>query len=317
MKTVLIDRSLVEANFRQGTTKANIFLYTNALIESGVSYVELDLNALLHTIVVADRSHLIYRLHDAAAIDLVDSLGFGYVLLPLRLSYLAERFNTPVMLEAPFGCEDPIAYMKVVSDNIDLTKFSLVRLLGDLGDGSEIHKIVAAYRSRYSTPLDICPIDTSMNAIDCAVRACLAETDSVTAHLGDGSGFASLEGLYLTLSVLYRQVKNDSFVKGMGKAMFIGKDDLGMNFDAVDALMAIYTHKPRLVPRIDGNRVPIKEVDFFETIVARNRMFRPMTERKLTKVLQFEESVADIRGAIEDCSPELSLLSKKKSDFFS
>lgn len=222
MKTSLIDRSLVGLNFREITNKTDVYMYADSLVKAGVNYIELDLNALSRLPKPSGSENYIFRIERPDECVIANALPFAYAVLPLHLSYLISKIQIPIILEVKIGDVDPIILLKIIADNIDLTKVSLLRLLGDFSlMPNQFDELIKKIRSKYAFSIDICPTNNSLMALSSSIIAYAACVNSITLNFGDNKTFASLEEFFFSLATMYRIIINKNYITGICRAAML------------------------------------------------------------------------------------------------
>ncbi|MCL1831963.1 MAG: hypothetical protein FWG45_03515 [Oscillospiraceae bacterium] len=225
MKPVLIDRSLVNMEFSDGMTPANtdkraVFMYVCALAEAGASYVEVDFQSLIRLPKPSGSENYIYRIGAPEEYVVANALKFAYAVLPLKYAHVLPRLELPVILEVDVGDgTDPMLVfdiLQLISTHLDLTAFEMIRLTGEF-DAQSIPGIVNTYRRRTVIPLDICPRNTTLTALDSAIAAYHAEFDAVTVGYGSDV-YASFEEMLIMLASMYRTFISGTYLEGICKA---------------------------------------------------------------------------------------------------
>ena len=252
MRTAIIDRSLAGVSFKEITIKSDVHLYANSLIEAGADYVEIDLQALSRLPKPSGSENYIFRIERAEEYKIANSLPFAYALLPLKFSYLIGKLEVPVILEIKTGDADILALLKVVSESIDLTGISLLRLVGDFRKQPEDFKnLLTKIRLKYAVPIDICPLNTTLGALGDAIAAYGANIDALTLNFGNSSNFTPLEEFLISMATIYKVIISKSYISGICKAAVVSTIISEMETLNLKMLMKRYRLSPRKIEIID------------------------------------------------------------------
>jgi len=253
MNTVIIDRSLAEMKFLPEAGAGRILLYLCALRESGVTFFELNRQAAERAGIRAYRrakfenntdemrllNAYIFRAESLDDIEFARDIDFRYVILPLRLLYLAGRIPNPVILEVALNNADASGIFEALAENIDFSSLAMLRLTGDfrsLTETDTLGAVIERYRRRYSLPLDISPTNESMTALAAAVSAYTARTDSVSLCFGSNLNSASLEDFLITLTTIYGLFPERTYLNGLSRAAKLAKEIGDANPDNMNLL---------------------------------------------------------------------------------
>ncbi|MCL2070647.1 MAG: hypothetical protein FWH07_00220 [Oscillospiraceae bacterium] len=253
MKTVLIDKSLVGTSFTKGLAddKKAVFLYVCALIEAGASYIELDFDSVVRLPKPSGAENYIFRLNRPEEFVVANALNFSYAVLPLRLSYVMSKLELPVILEIDTGDSDVFDILQIVASNIDLSQYGMIRLTGDFEPDS-IPEIISTYKRRTIIPIDICPKNSMLTALNSAIAAVSANSDAVTVRFGDYKDYASLEELLIMLSSMHKLIVSPDYLEGICKAALISSIfSEGVGRSNLSLMMQKYMHGPLRIPNID------------------------------------------------------------------
>jgi len=290
MRPVIIDRSLVGAGFNaispdsnrepflgcELTDKKAMFSYVCALAQAGVSYVELDFASLVRLPKPSGSENYIYRLGSPEEFVVANALNFAYVVLPLKFAYILPRIDPrlPVILEIDVGDvsnpQNLFNILGLISSEMDLTHFAMIRLTGEF-DPDTLPVIFNNYKRRTIIPLDICPRNTVLTALDTAITAYRHGFDSITVSFGDDNNYASLEELLIMLASMYKIIISPDYLEGICRAvLFSGLFDEFRSFKTLDsigefaqtnlsAMMSRYSLSAPAIPRVDDEPTPCPE----------------------------------------------------------
>ncbi|MCL2109263.1 MAG: hypothetical protein FWH20_07960 [Oscillospiraceae bacterium] len=269
MRTAIIDRSLAGTSFLPIVDKSDILMYTNALIEAGADYVEIDLPALVRIAyldesvdtgdkktlpIVLDRPEMyIFRVERPEEILVANSLPFAYAVLPLKYSHFINKIKIPVILEINTGDADVLALLRIVSENINLTHIELLRLVGDFNGDSqeEFANMLFKIRMMFAVPIDICPLNTTLGALSSAITAFDGGIDSITLCFGNSNNFCPLEEFLITLATVHKFLITRSYVSGICKAAVMSAQFSEIETTNLQMLMKRYRLTPQKVEKAD------------------------------------------------------------------
>lgn len=298
MKTALIDRSLTGLEFREITKKSDVYLYADSLLEAGADYIEIGLTALTRLPKPTGSERYVYRIERPEEYIIANAFPFSYASIPLRLSYLISKIQIPVILEVNIGDVDPLALVKVVSDSIDLTAVSLLRLTGDFKQSpDEFNLLVNRLRMKYAVPVDICPLNNSMSALSTAITAYAARTGSVTLSFAGAGNFASLEEFLIALSSMYGVVVTKNYISGICKSAMLSFLISTIETRNLNLLMKHYGLNSHKIMRIDSQ--PLDKINEYRRVSLSKR--RSATEKKLNKMKIDEERAEKIAEVLKNC----------------
>jgi hypothetical protein len=328
VKTAIIDRSLCDLRFTDEPIKGKsaVKLYCDALEETGVDFIEIALPALLRLPTPTEADRYIFRVKREKDLAVANGLPFEYVSLALNLSYLIPKINKPVLLEVNVGDCDPLTFVQVVSEHIDLTQVALLRLVCDFSQNpAEFDHFVKAYRLRYAAPLDICPLDSSLEAVSQAVTAYAAGVNSITTAFGGGEEllrFAPLEDFIITLATGYRILISSKYIAGICKAMSWAQLFSDIKTQNLLAIMQAYHMSAKAILQVDyavnqaelNQRVRSELVRLHEENTAHG--FRNIADRRLED-LPLDETVAEYASDVlrKSCIEIFGDFHDKKQDF--
>jgi hypothetical protein len=321
MKPVLIDRSLVNTDFADPrppkrpndghSAQKELFLYVCSLAEAGASYVELDFKSLIRLPKPSGAENYIYRLTAPEEFVMANALNFAYAVLPLKFAYVRSRLELPVILEIDVGdASDPMAVfniLQLISTNMDLTQFQMLRLTGDF-DSATVPAIASVYRRRTVIPLDICPRNGSLTALDSAIAAYRANYDAVTVSFGDNDNFATLEEMLIMLGSMYRIFVSGTYLEGICKASLFSSMFALHKRTNLSLMMSKYMHTPTSIEKIDTPFCPKAAADKPKRAAPKVREKPPFknTRGLMTRVVNSmglaEETSDEIMKILDSCN---------------
>jgi hypothetical protein len=310
MKTAIIDRSLCGVIFKEITSKTDAYTYALSLKEAGADYIEIDLNALVRLPEPIGSENYIFRIENIEEFPVANALPFLYAVLPLKLSYLIEKINIPVILEIKTGDADILALLKVVSESIDLTKIALLRLVGDFRkQPDEFRSILNKIRMMYAVPFDICPLNTTLGALSAAITAYEAGIDSLTLNFGNSSNFSPLEEFLISMATVHKLVISRNYISGICKASVMSALISEIKTINLKMLMKRYQLAPQRVEIADGT--PLS----WNPWKGKKYPRRSLIERRLDFMEVEEELSQEIMAQLKKCGVDF-FGRDKKSNYF-
>ncbi|MCL1903450.1 MAG: hypothetical protein FWF94_03420 [Oscillospiraceae bacterium] len=257
MKTVLIDKSLTKMKFNHSfgddnDIKRMLFMYVCALTEAGASYIEVDFDTIVRLPKPSGAENYIFRIGRPEEFVVANALSFAYAVIPLRFSYILPKIEIPAILEIDTGDSDIFEVLQIVSSNIDLSPYSMIRITGNF-DSDIISSVIGNYRRKTIIPIDICPKNNRLSALNSAISAVIAESDSVTARFGDSNNFASLEEVLIMLSSLHRIIVSPNYLEGICKAsLFLSMLSTEADCSNLTMMMKKYMYGTHRIENIDA-----------------------------------------------------------------
>jgi hypothetical protein len=291
-----------------------------------VDFIEISVPALVHLPSFSAADNYIFRIKRENEVAAANALPFAYVSLALNLSYLIPKINKPILLEVNVGDCDPLTFVRVVSEHIDLTQVALLRLVCDFQQNpAEFDRFVTQYRLRYATPLDVCPLDSSLEGVSQAVTSYAAGVNSITLAFGGGDQdvkYAPLEDFLITLATGYRILLSSKYIAGICKAMSWAQLFSGIKTRNLLAIMQAYHMSAKVIHQVDralnqaeiNQRVRSELIRLHEESEAKT--FRNIADRQLNE-LTLDETVVEYaadalrKSCIEICGD----INLKKQDF--
>jgi len=309
MRTAIIDRSLCGVAFKEITSKTDVYMYAQSLIEAGADYIEIDLEALARLPEPSGAENYIFRIERAEEYRIANALPFAYALVPLKYSYLIEKLDIPVILEIKTGEADILALLRIVSESIDLTNVALLRLIGDFNKPPEEFKaILNKIKMLYAVPLDICPLNTTLGALTAAVTAYEAGIGSLTLCFGSNNNFTSLEEFLISMATVHKNIITRSYISGICKAAVMSALIGKIETTNLNMLMKRYQLSPQRVERADG---PPLSYNPWKGQKARRRT---LIERRLDDMEVEDELSEEIIDTLKKCGIDL-YSGDKKNEF--
>jgi hypothetical protein len=310
VKTVLIDRSLVnvefDSNFNIFNNKKAMFMYVCSLIEAGASYIEVDYESLLRLPKPSGAENYIFRIGSPEEFVVTNALKFAYTVVPLKYHYIAPQIQIPAILEIEVGEGDVFDVLRLISSNIDFSPYSMIRLVGDFEPDS-IGQMIAEYKRKTVIPIDICPTNTTLSALNSAIAAFKANADAVTVSFGEYEQFASLEELLIMLSAMYKAVVSPDYLSGICKASILMFSEKKVSNLAV--MIRRYMYRPINIETIDSPGQPDKNrlrPPGMVRLRQRQNFRRSSAVRVLDSMGIEREMSAQIMEILNTCNVELS-----------
>jgi hypothetical protein len=298
--------------------KKAIFMYAESLIEAGASYVEIDYKTLEKILKPAVSQQYIFRINIAEELIVANALEFAYAVVPLRLHAILPMLEVPAILEIEIGDSDVFAVLQLISQNVDFSLVSMIRLVGDF-EPETIETIITKYRRRTVIPLDICPTNGSLSALDSAICAYKSVADAVTVAFGEYERFASLEELLLMLSAVHKVMVSPHYLSGICKAsiflsLFAEDDDKKVS--NLGVMIRRYMHRPISIQNID---MPIDSDEFAvkppNMIRLRNRNTNNGAAARVLRSMGLERETREkIMEILDDCQVDISGVIKNVDD---
>jgi len=298
-RTAIIDKSLCGVIFKEIKGKSDVYSYAQSLTEAGADYIEIDLEALKRLpLPVGGENDVkyIFRIENADECKYANALPFAYVLVPLRLSYLINKLEHPVILEIKTGDADILALLKVVMESIDLANVSLLRLIGDFKKTQEeFAEILYKIMKMSVVPFDICPLNTTLGALSAAITAYYAGVGSVTLNFGNSSNFTPLEEFLISMATVHKVNISKNYISGICKAAVMSSLISEIETLNLKMLMKRYQLSPQRVEMIDG--LPMG----FNPWKGQKASRRSFMERRLDYMEVEEELSEEILDKLKKC----------------
>jgi hypothetical protein len=226
-------------------------------------------------------------------------------LLPLKLSYLIDKLEVPVILEIKTGDADILALLRIVSESIDLTSVQMLRLTGDFKKPPEEFKtILNKIRMKYAVPVDICPLNMTLTGLGTAVAAYEAEIDALTLNFGNSSSYTSLEEFLISMATVYRHIISKNYISGICKAAVISSLISDIETINLKMLMRRYQLSPQRVERADDSPL-------LRSYHHKKSQQRSLVERRLDGLEVEEELSEEIADKLKKCGLDFFSFDKK------
>ncbi len=223
MKTVLIDNSLCALTIKDDAEPDDIGRYIGALAQTGVKYVEIDFRALMKLRRLPRGIGYIFRPVDPMFLRFTEIFRFDYVALAVNEIIKRPKIGIPVMLSLPlpgnFMTRSPHEIVQC-ADNVVDGQVTSVRIRGDfpLISAKDAAQYIDFLKKRVTIPVDICPTNGCMTALNTAISFFGRGTDSITVTMGSSDKYCSLEELMITFLTMYGGCPKDLNMSGLCKA---------------------------------------------------------------------------------------------------
>jgi len=307
MKPVLIDRSLVNINFHADVDKKEAFAYVSAIAEAGASYIELGLNSLVKLPKPGGSEKYIYRLSEPEEHVVANAFEFAYAVVPLNLSYIVPKLTLPVILEIDIDGSDVFDVLPVIASSLDFSRLNMLRLTGEF-DPEAMARNIANYRRKITLPLDICPKNSKLTALDAAIAAYLGSADAVTLSFGDDINYATLEEFLIMLAALHRVIVSRDYLSGICKATMISSLIAETRVTNLSMMMQKYMYCPFNIENADNISQQKRQ------IMLKNAMCELPAAARALSALGLERELSDeIIGVLKWCNMEIGRYSYKET----
>ncbi len=224
MKTVLIDNSLCVLTINDNAGSEDIAHYICALAEAGVKYVEIDFRALMKLRHLPDGIGYIFRPIDPMFMRFTEVFRFDYIALSVNEITKYSKIDAPVLFTLPL----PGNYMtrsprEIVqcAENLVGGQVTSVRIRGDypLMSAKDAAKYIDFLKKRISIPVDICPTNGRLTALNTAMSFFGHGADSITVTMGSSERYCSLEEMMTAFFTIYGGCPKDLDMTGLYKAV--------------------------------------------------------------------------------------------------
>ena len=289
--------------------KKLLFMYVCSLVEAGADYIEVDFEAVMKLPKPSGAEKYIFRLSRPEEFVVANTLNFSYAVLPLRFSYVQQKLEIPVILEVETGDSDVFDVLQVVSANIDLSQYSMIRIIGEF-EPDTIPAIISTYRRRTIIPLDICPSNAGLTALTSAISAFNAKSDAITVKFGDYRDYASLEEVLIMLASMHKIIVNQDYLEGICKAsLFWTMCTTETERSNLMLMMQKYMHGPLKIENVDvlvdDNEAQIKQLLGSRIRAATPNLNTTPTARVLSSLGIDRETSNKIIEILENCSMDI------------
>lgn len=204
METVIIDNSLAEMAYLPTAHAYEFVLYSSALLNGGVQYLEIDSRALRFFDGERDKKRYIFRVNSREDLEATRNYDFAYVVVPLKMNELIDEISSPIILETETDGKNALIMMALVSAFVDTDSCAMIRLTGNFDlDGDKVCSMIRNIRMRYFPPLNICAKNDNLTALSASVSAVMAQADALTLTFGGEGNTASLAEFLLVMNKFF------------------------------------------------------------------------------------------------------------------
>lgn len=204
VKINIIENSLCDAEFSENARPEHLVAYIDSLLEFGASYIEMVTDAFLLLPPTSDLSKIILRMTSPRDLLYINSFDFPYVVLPANLTEYASEIKHPIISEISLHGSNMLQIMSMFEKTFDYSNVAMIRFVDDFKmTSAEMADVIRIYRSKCCRPIDICPTNRYTNAVDKAIAAVLARSDSITMRFGSYDKYAELQDYTISLATLY------------------------------------------------------------------------------------------------------------------
>lgn len=242
MKTVIIDNSLCTLPISERVRPEFIYRYITALAETGVKYVELDFRTVMKMHELPDGIGYIFRLGDPMFAELTQAFDFNYVLVTIQ--DLKERLKlggTPAIIEFPAINGLSRQLVNLAQGQIS-SPISMVRIRGSypLMEGHAVGEMIWRAKNSITVPIDLCPMNAKKTALDMAIKASMADVDSVTMCMGRSKNYASLEDYAFSLMTVHDTLPKELSLSALCRAELLHHIVFGgRSLDLINEIMKL------------------------------------------------------------------------------
>lgn len=205
---IICDNSLCNMDISEKATAKAVQDYILSLFESGIDIVEIDSKSIRFLESINTSNRFIYRAEGLTDLVTASEKSFAYVCVSYDMFFFARKFREIWIKKQnelkdkrikDFGEVKDISYLIEVDGNKksaeellnicrNLTKtesVSAIRITKNFNpDTNELSDFIDRYYDEFNTPLDICPLNTSLNGISAAFEALEKEVNMLTLSFG-------------------------------------------------------------------------------------------------------------------------------------
>lgn len=223
MKTVLIDNSLCTLTIKDDARPDDIARYIGALAETGVKYVEIDFRALMKLRRLPEGIGYIFRPIDPMFMRFTEVFRFDYIALAVNEITKYSRIDSPVLLMLPLPGNYMTKFPREIvqcAENLVGGQVTSVRIRGDypLISAKDAAQYIDLLKKRISIPVDICPTNGRLTALNTAASFFGRGADSITVTMGSSERYCSLEEMMIAFLTMYGGCPRDLNMPGLCKA---------------------------------------------------------------------------------------------------
>lgn len=224
MKTVLIDNSLCALTIKDDARPDDIARYIGALAEAGVKYVEIDFRALMKLRRLPEGIGYIFRPIDPMFMRFTEVFRFDYISLAVNEITKYSKIGAPVLFTLPlpgnFMTRSPREIVQC-AEHLVGGQVTSVRIRGDfpLMSTNDAAQYINFLKKRVSIPVDICPTNARLTALNTAMSFFGHGADSITVTMGSSERYCSLEEMMTAFFTMYNGCPRDLDMAGLCKAV--------------------------------------------------------------------------------------------------
>ncbi len=224
MKTVLIDNSLCALTIKDDAESEDIAHYICALAEAGVKYVEIDFRALMKLGHLPGGIGYIFRPIDPMFMRFTEVFRFDYIALAINEIKKYSKIDAPVLFTLPLPSNFMMGTIRDIfryAENICGGQVTSVRIRGDypLMSAKDAAKYIDFLKKRISIPIDICPTNGHLTALNTAMNFFGHGADSITVTMGSSRRYCSLEEMMTAFFTIYGGCPKKLDMAGLYKAV--------------------------------------------------------------------------------------------------
>lgn len=253
----IIDNSLCNIDFAENAVSKNVKEYVATLFQCGIDYIEVDGKAMSYLPDVNTSDNFIFRLEKIEDFGILTKKRFRYIVLPLSMIAISKKLSAlKIMLEVDCSRYSYDELYEIRNKALAAGCASL-RLVSDFKEKDE--DLIARCTQWDCTPdcmpINICPLNTSLNGVNAAYTA--ADNNASMLTLGFGSPY-----LYTPYErfLLYRSWSFEHFLNMQklpllyAATVFLNMISDSHNY-AIDNLNCILSEKSKIVGIADSGEM--------------------------------------------------------------
>lgn len=252
----IVDNSLCSIDFAERATPKNVREYIASLFQSGVDYAEIDRKAMSYLTDVNTSEKFIFRIEGIEDFEIIARKRFKYLVLPLNMIAVAKKLSSlKIMLEVDcsrYGFDE----LCNIRDKAVAAGCAALRLVSDFGDDNEtITEFIDWNYTPGCIPINICPLNTSLNGINTAFTVLWHEGGMLTLGFGSPYLYTPYESYFLYQSCrfdFFCNPQNIPFLFAAAAYFSAISDD--HNF-ALDNLNNILNERRKIVGNVDSGEM--------------------------------------------------------------
>lgn len=252
----IVDNSLCSIDFSERATPKSVREYIASLFQSGVDYAEIDRKAVSYLADVNTSEKFIFRIEGIEDFEIIAKKRFKYLVLPLNMIAIAKKLSAlKIMLEvdcSKYGFEE----LCEVRDRAVAAGCAALRLVSDFGENNDIVADFIDWNYKPGClPINICPLNTSLNGIDTAFTVLWNEGGMLTLGFGSPYLYTPYESYFLYQSWrfdFFHKPQNIPFLFAAAAYFSAISDD--HNF-ALDNINNIMNERNKIIGSIDSGEM--------------------------------------------------------------